>query len=251
MGPACALHLLLTLSERFSIALWTNPPRPLVGDAGRSKRSGERRPCEGDIASAGAIDEFSPIDELVLDGGSNLWLLIVGKGDPMPPPGANDAELEYLWSNRDSPRIEPSLGGDVARPKSEAELARFSRSVVCSLDIPGNGLLPINGAVFDESSWFLLNAADPTPRSCVCLNQAGSFDPKDCEIWLLDMLPSAAGVRSAATRGEVEALFSEANMDNGRLLGPVDPRDEGRCCHERVPAREGGIAVLGEGVEII
>ena len=169
----------------------------------------------------------------------------------MPPAEANDAELEYLWPGRDSPRIEPSLGGDVERSKSEAELARFSRSAVYSLDIPGNGLLPTNGAVSDESSWFLLNAADPNPRSCVCLNQAGSFDPKDCEIWLLDMLPSIAGVRSTVTRGDIEALFSEANMDNGRLLEPVDPRDEGRCCHERVPAREGAIAVLGEGVEII
>ena len=169
----------------------------------------------------------------------------------MPPAEANDAELEYLWPSRDSPRTEPSLGGDVERPKSEAELARFSRSAVLSLDIPGNGLLPTNGAVSDESSWFLLNAADPSPRSCVCLNQAGSFDPKDCEIWLLDMLPSIADVRSTATRGDIEALFSEANMDNGRLLEPADPRDEGRCCHERVPAREGAIAVLGEGVEMI
>lgn len=51
-GPACVLHLLLTLSERLSIALWTNPPRPLVGETGLSTRSREMRPCEGDIARA-------------------------------------------------------------------------------------------------------------------------------------------------------------------------------------------------------
>lgn len=43
-GPTCALHLLLTLSERLSIALCTNPPSPFVGDAGRSVRSGDIRP---------------------------------------------------------------------------------------------------------------------------------------------------------------------------------------------------------------
>lgn len=32
---ACTLHLLLTLSDLFIIALWTKPPRPLVGEAGR------------------------------------------------------------------------------------------------------------------------------------------------------------------------------------------------------------------------
>ena len=120
-----------------------------------------------------------------------------------------------------------------------------------SLDIPGNGLLPIVDTVSDRSSWFLLKAADPKPRSCVCLNQVGSFDPRDCEIWLLDILSSFVGVGSAAARGAFEALFSEATMDNGRLLEPVDPRDEGRCCHESVPAREGAIAALGEGVEIV
>lgn len=46
----CTLHLLFTLSDRFIIALWTNPPIPLVGDIGRSILSGEMRPWEGDIA---------------------------------------------------------------------------------------------------------------------------------------------------------------------------------------------------------
>lgn len=37
-GPAVTLHLLLTLSLRFSMALCTKPPMPLVGELGRSRR---------------------------------------------------------------------------------------------------------------------------------------------------------------------------------------------------------------------
>lgn len=65
------------------------------------------------------------------------------------------------------------------------------------------------------------------------------------------MLSSFVGARSAAARGDFETLFSEATTDNGRPLEPVDPRDEGRCCHESVPTREGAIAALGEGAEIV
>lgn len=167
----------------------------------------------------------------------------------MPPADPNDGEFECLGASPETPRIEPSLNGDVERPLPGAEPARSSNSAVLSLDIPGSCLLPIMAAVSDKSSWFLLSAADPNPRSCVCLNQASSFDPRDCEIWLLDTPSSIVDVRSTAALGDVEALLSEAFMDNGRLLGPIDPRDEGRCCHERVPAREGAIAALGEGVE--
>lgn len=169
----------------------------------------------------------------------------------MPPTDANDAELEYLWPSPEIPRIEPSTDGDAERAMSVAGLVHASGSAVPSLDIPGNRLLPTIGAVSDKPSWFLLNAADPSPRSCVCLNQVGSFDSRDCEIWPLDRLSSFAGAGSAAARGDFVALFSEATMDNGRLLEPVDPRDEGRCCQESVPAREGAIAALGEGVEIV
>lgn len=60
------------------------------------------------------------------------------------------------------------------------------------------------------------------------------------------MLSSFPVSGSALARGDLAALFSEAIMDNGRLLDPVDPREEGRCCHERVPARGRGIAALGD-----
>ena len=32
---ACTLHLLFTLSDLFIMALWTKPPKPLVGEGGR------------------------------------------------------------------------------------------------------------------------------------------------------------------------------------------------------------------------
>ena len=168
----------------------------------------------------------------------------------MPAVDASNADCEYVWLSPEMPRIEPSLDGDAARALSGARPVRSSGSAVLSPDIPGNGLLPTIEAVSDRSSWFLLNAADPNPRSCVCLNHVGSFEPRVCEIWLLGTPSSFVGARSAAVDRDVEAGFSEAATDNGRLLGPVDPRDEGRCCHESVPAREGAIAALGEGVEI-
>ena len=59
-GGVWVLHLLLTLSLRLSIALCTNPPMPLVGDTGRS-RSGEMRPCVGDMARLRAEDALFPL----------------------------------------------------------------------------------------------------------------------------------------------------------------------------------------------
>lgn len=75
-GGDCTLHRLLTLSDRFIIALCTNPPIPFVGDGGRSRRSGDILPCEGDIANARASDLASP-------GGSNVCAGVSGRGEPM------------------------------------------------------------------------------------------------------------------------------------------------------------------------
>ena len=64
------------------------------------------------------------------------------------------------------------------------------------------------------------------------------------------MLSSFVGASLAIVAGDFEALFSEAARDSGRLLEPVEPRDEGRCCHESVPAREGGNVALESGWEV-
>lgn len=86
-GGDCTLHLLLTLSDLFIIALCTNPPIPLVGEIGRSSLSGEIRPWDGDIASD-LLDSPDLPSELAINwepGGSNLWALDCGNGDPMLP----------------------------------------------------------------------------------------------------------------------------------------------------------------------
>lgn len=67
------------------MALCTKPPMPFVGDAGRSSLSGEIRPCEGDIARARPSDLGSEL------GGSNLWALVKGTGDPIPPETLGEA----------------------------------------------------------------------------------------------------------------------------------------------------------------
>jgi hypothetical protein len=77
-GGDWTLHLLFTLSDLFIIALCTNPPIPFVGDAGRSRRSGEIRPCVGDIAIARPSESDS-------SGGSSLWAGVNGIGEPIPP----------------------------------------------------------------------------------------------------------------------------------------------------------------------
>ena len=67
------------------MALCTKPPKPFVGDAGRSNLSGEIRPCDGDILSS----------ESKL-GGSSLCALVSGTGDPIPPEIAGVDRYELL-----------------------------------------------------------------------------------------------------------------------------------------------------------
>lgn len=242
----------MILSERLSIALCTNPPSPLVGDWGRSKRSGEIRPCDGDIASVRATDEdSSPREELVSEGGGwNLWLLKVGNGDRTPPSDEFDAELENLFIPLVSPCNDPSSEGDKERPLSLGGL-NFSDSRLVFLDRPGNCLLAPEELVSDIlSSLFLRYAAEPDPRSSVCLNQSGSFDSSDFAIWFLDVMVAFAVLELAFTRRDSIAPSSVVIMDNGRPRAPVNSRDEGRCCQERVPARFGIVVTRAESLEL-
>ena len=43
---------------------------------------------------------------------------------------------------------------------------------------------------------------------------------------------------SGVTFGELDALFPAATKESGRALVPVEPLEPGRCCQERVPARD-------------
>lgn len=54
---------------------------------------------------------------------------------------------------------------------------------------------------------------------------------------------------SGGARGEREALFSVATMDNGRVRAPVEPREVGRCCHDNVGVRDSDVAAPGDDFE--
>lgn len=116
-GGDWTLHLLLTLSDLFIIALCTKPPIPFVGDGGRSSLSGEIRPCDGDIAKPRASDKES------IFGGSNLCALVSGTGDPRPE------LLEPSWS----PAL--LLDGEEEADRSGVSVMAFSFETL--RDIPG------------------------------------------------------------------------------------------------------------------
>lgn len=128
----------------------------------------------------------------------------------------------------------------------------FSGSTDDSFTIPGNLMAPSAGGPPGETStWFFLYAGDPLPRSAVCLKNVRSLAPSDCAISFLEIAASPPFDCSALARGDRAALFSEATMDNGRLLPATEPRDDGRCCHDRVFERVGPTVVLGEAEEAI
>lgn len=128
----CALHLLLTLSDRFIIALCTKPPSPFVGEGGRSLPI---RLCAGDIAGGlekdeslvvSALDESERCPEVACIGGPSPPLLIEEiLGYLSPTAGAG---LDILEASED-------------RSYSDAVSEAFSASDVDSLDNPGNLLL--------------------------------------------------------------------------------------------------------------
>ena len=58
-------------------------------------RSGDIRPCEGDIANGRPVEESPPKDDAVSDdAGSNTWLSRVGNGDRTPPADEIEAVVE-------------------------------------------------------------------------------------------------------------------------------------------------------------
>ena len=60
------------------------------------------------------------------------------------------------------------------------------------------------------------------------------------------MLLSFIEAGASLSRAGLATLCSEASTASGRVRAPVVSREDGRCCHESVPAREGAIAALGE-----
>lgn len=242
------LQRLLTLSLRLSMALWTNPPMPLVGDAGRS---GDILPCVGDMASPRTEAAVSPpsTEELCSEGGANFWESRIGRGDRVfAIASASPPDIEVLVEKRllnmALPRTEPPReAGELDRTLSGGGLL-ISGSMVDSRDMPGSCLFPeVEPMSETVSSWGFLRAAEATPRSGVWRNQVGSFAPNEAAIELLEVLGSGeAG--SGVSRGEAAAERSGDRdaMESGRRMLP----DCGRCFHERVPERPRA-AALGVG----
>lgn len=99
---SCALHRFVTVSDRFIMALWTNPPSPFVGDDGRS---GESRRWVGDGGNCSSV-----LDSVF--GGSNLCTLDNGSGEPSPVAVDTDDMLEYRLLTVLSPKVELALEGE-------------------------------------------------------------------------------------------------------------------------------------------
>lgn len=126
-------------------------------------------------------------------------------------------------------------GGEVAVPGSTVD----------SRDMPGSCLLPETAAASTiSSSWFFLYAAEPTPRSAVCLNHAGSLLPNDCAICVRETGRSGEEGAESSSKDVVSVRCAVGDTtDTGRRMLP----DCGlRCCHDSVPDRRNA-AALGAG----
>lgn len=89
--------------------------------------------------------------------------------------------VENVLSRMEDPLVNgPDLASD------RGGLPTLSGSAEDSLDMPGRPLLPdITLSPDGISSLLFLYAADPMPRSAVCLNHEGSRAPNDAAIWSL------------------------------------------------------------------
>jgi hypothetical protein len=141
----------LTLSERFIMALCTNPPMPLVGESG------------------GLVGDVRPGD-----GGMDWRLTENASTSPAESPNGG--------SRRGAPfrgRGEPSLPGSVGVTGREIGFS-FDGSIAESRDMPGSCVrIEDMSAVSWSSTWLFLNAPDPRPGSAVWRNQEGSFPARD------------------------------------------------------------------------
>lgn len=143
---------MLTLSDRFNIALCTNPPIPFVGDAGRS---GEIRPCARDIViPLPAPIRSSASNESVSDGAASSCDSANGKTGFESLTLSPDMEVAFdiLLLHAALPRTEPALEGELDRALSGGGLVASSDSTVDSLDMPGSCLRPEIEPVSDALS---------------------------------------------------------------------------------------------------
>lgn len=117
----------LTLSVRFIMALWTNPPIPFVGEAGLV---GELRP------------DVVPSIPVMSAGGPNCCAVVNGKGDPSRPWSAGELGVSFNVSFSFSVDVVRAIPGDWVRI---ADMSKVSPS----------------------STWLRRNAAEFCPLSAV------------------------------------------------------------------------------------
>jgi hypothetical protein len=140
---------------------------------------------------------------------------------------------------------------EVLKSRSVERLSHVSdppSSFNLSLAIPGSCLLllDVSGAI-SSLSWFRLNAAEPIPRSAVCLNQDGSLEPRDAAMSFLDSSWASAGSRASTN---VTGVLSVDKPDSGRFLEEFESLEDGLCCHDNVPERKRAVALLS-GLEAL
>ena len=158
---ACTLHLLLTLSDRFIMALSTNPPSPLVGEGGR--------PDVDRILEALPKPGLSIVNEVFRSNG-----LKDGKsraGDFDGDNDTTDAGLADRGSSGFDSVVRPVGGAKADFGGDEGGVAlsgsSFERSPAM-LDMPGSLIARLVEAGAASASVSLLRyAAEPTPLSAV------------------------------------------------------------------------------------
>lgn len=198
---------------------------PLVGEGGLSEAI---RPCREGIErpatfSASGVEECSmPLAPGVGKESSGIGVLRIALSRTEPN---RAGVVALLW-----------FAGGLAGPSDPLEEFRLR---------PGNCRFCSVSSSAESSSRLRLYAADPIPRSAVCLKKAGSFEPR---AWAMSCLVGSSlelGLSLGDATGEVRVeLFSCASNESGRFLMP----DCGRLCQDMVFARE-GMAALGDAFE--
>ncbi len=121
----------------------------------------------------------------------------------MKPPNEGVLESLLLLDEASLAEFVKEEGFDLVA--AGGELAPSSELAGNSLDVPSSFLLSdIEVSPLSTSSWPLLYAAEPMPRSGVCRNHEGSLEPNDWAIWVLEGSDSSAvgsGVSSERVAG--------------------------------------------------
>lgn len=235
---ACTLHLLFTLSDRFIIALCTNPPRPLVGDGGRS----------GDDNKLGLLPSptLSDSNEVLRSNGLNTGKSrrgVLGGEDDMRDvglAGVTSSTIDLRCSSSGS--VDADFRGDPGGVAFSVSFPERSWDVLKSLDIPGS-LIPrlVKEGAASASVSFLRYAPDPIPRSAVWRNHEGSLAPNDAA---MSFLENSSVLLGRSRPGE--ALESGRDtIDCGRDLIDPTPLEDGLCCQDKVPLLDNAVTFGG------